>query len=428
MFEVIAASVLILLSLCLWVVFAKLTVRSWWSPFAFLSVLVLNIFIIRPILLVSGIDVPYPEYLFENVYADVIRAQLYVSLWLIFLILFYLLRMKNNLPTLFEHLLPQSPAEINFFRLRLLAISLLGVSLLIAIVTLAKFGSYSAVLIAAKLDKAMAGSTFVRQIPGLAMVISAIYLSESLNKLRIVDVFISIICVAGTMAVYYMWGAREAIAIIFLGFVILLSVKSRTDKLSYTRILIGGCLLLIVSTYAYIARLQALGASEEAIASRDLITTICISFHMTRYDSFMLLVRDWDFPWGLRWGYDLLIGNLSAIPRFVWESKPEQVLPGAWFRQLYEPYSINGWPFSVIGEWVISFSYLGVIVGSWVTIYIYYSLDRKYSGVSSMFSFYFLLFFCLTVVQNGSILQFLPEYILWVLPMILIGRFIRGAS
>jgi hypothetical protein len=137
----------------------------------------------------------------------------------------------------------------------------------------------------------------------------------------------------------------------------------------------------------------------------------------------MLLVRDWNF-WGeLHYGYDILIGNLSAIPRFMWDSKPEQVLPGAWFRQIYEPNSINGWPFSVIGEWVISFWLLGLIVGAAVTSYIYRGLENLYCGRTEPMNFFIMIFICLTVIQNGSILQFLPEYILWILPFYLVNNF-----
>jgi oligosaccharide repeat unit polymerase len=424
--DLLIASSLIFISLVLWLVWVSFLVKKTVSPMMFLAIITLNIFIIRPIILLAGLDVPNPNYLFASIYEDVARAQLYVVLWVFFLLVFGL-HARTQHVSILDPIFPRFPGEPDYRKLAIVLAFFLTLTIAIAISKFRLYGSYETILYMAKIEKAFAGSSFIRQVPGIAMVVSSICLISSIqNKARFYSA-LSAISLMISLLVYYMWGAREAIAIVLLGVVLLLS-RNLDGTLNRKKIAFGFFVMVLLSTISYVTRLKSIGASEAAMEEKSIYSTISISLHMVRYDAFMLLVRDWDFSSNLRWGEDLLMGNLAVIPRIFWEDKPLQIVIGAWFRQLYEPYTINGWPISVIGQWVISFHWLGIVLGAYITTSIFAAMERRYMGNVSLLGFFCMLFLSISVFQNGSILQVLPEYTLWLVPLIAIGLFVRRGS
>ena len=89
---------------------------------------------------------------------------------------------------------------------------------------------------------------------------------------------------------------------------------------------------------------------------------IAISMHGSQFDALLLVMRDFDLSAGLRWGEDFAAGIAALVPRAIWPDPPVSAL-GAWFRQIYEPETVNGWPITLVGEWLVNFGWTGVAFG-----------------------------------------------------------------
>jgi oligosaccharide repeat unit polymerase len=120
-------------------------------------------------------------------------------------------------------------------------------------------------------------------------------------------------------------------------------------------------------------------------------------------------------------GEDFYNGIVGIIPRFIWPDKPETISVGGRFRQEVNPEGSGGWPVLGYNQWYSNFSWIGVIIGGFVTGWVlrllqkrYYDLDTNpYSLVlSSVFTIVFTL---RAGIDNG----FLIKYILFVIPFFL---------
>jgi oligosaccharide repeat unit polymerase len=395
------------------------------GPVKLLCLLMFMIFIFRPLILLLDFDNPYPAYLYENVGEEVLNTQFVVVLYIFFLWFFFIFFNKNQPAIKFGNkLIPYFDGVLNSRRLILVSFALWAATGLIYLIYSNGYANLSEIIVAAKLEKELAGTFLFRQIVGLTAFLSVVGVCFYYYKNKILAVFFFLGFLFSSY-VYSMWGTRETIALCALCLVIFLAQDRYTQKLDFKKFLLGAFSLLFVATVAYITRLDSIAGGDSWQDDKSLISVISVSFHMNRYDALMLLVRDWYDMEELRLGYDIVLGNLSAIPRFIWPSKPEVVLPGAWFRQIYEPYSINGWPFSVVGEWFISFWYMGLPIGAFITALIFSKLQFVYRNIKGQFNLFIMVFVTMTVVQNGSILQLLPKYILWVCPVIIIGNLIH---
>jgi hypothetical protein len=292
-----------------------------------------------------------------------------------------------------------------------------------------RYGSLSDILIAAKIDKALAGTFGLRQIAGLGaigafMLAADIYVSRRYSTLRAIPWLAAagICCFA-----FSLWGSRMEIGVLLLGFVAALAV-GRGGEMSrpvLLKMIFWASILTAIVTWLYIYRLDLLSGGR--MRERDLSTTVAISLHMVRFDALMLVVQDFGDANTLRKGEDFLNGVLIAVPRAIWEGKPDILLIGRWFRALYEPWAFNGWAVGVVGEYLLNFGTLGVVVGGMIYGTILQMIHRIYLrlGRTDPFSIMLCTVLTLLVFPEGSIIQALPRFVLWVGPLIVLAIFCR---
>jgi len=292
-----------------------------------------------------------------------------------------------------------------------------------------RYGSLGDILVAAKIDKALAGTFGLRQIAGIgaisALILAAdILISQRDKPARAVPwlAAAAISCFA-----FSLWGSRMEVGVLLLGFAATLAVgrAGGMSRQALMRLILWGGVLTVGVTWLYIYRLDVLNGGH--VRERDLQTTVAISLHMVRFDALMLVVQDFSNLGDLRKGEDFLNGLLIAVPRAVWEGKPDILLIGRWFRALYEPWAFNGWAVGVVGEYLLNFGTLGVVAGGTIYGTILQMIHRIYLklGRTDPFSIMLCTVLTLLVFPEGSIIQALPRLILWVLPLVVLATFCR---
>jgi oligosaccharide repeat unit polymerase len=183
------------------------------------------------------------------------------------------------------------------------------------------------------------------------------------------------------MGASFAWGNRGNIAYILIAGA--LSWHVLIAPLRPIRVLIGAA-ILFVALFAMgnlrEARLEALTGTP--YSERSLTRSLSNSLHLAEFDALSLAIKDAGSRYELREGADFRNGILAMVPRQI---LPEREIfnVGGWFRQVYEPGKVNGWPVTVIGDWFVNFGWIGVVLGAALSGAVAGLFDSAYSRVSS---------------------------------------------
>jgi len=156
---------------------------------------------------------------------------------------------------------------------------------------------------------------------------------------------------------------------------------------------------------------------------------VSLALNATYFDASMLAARDWPETYEFRYGEDFVTGVLGLVPRVLWEGKPDAIAPGVWFRQVYEPEKLNGWPMGAAGLWYLNFGVLGLVLGGMFSGALLGCLSaaqlrRPDNGFNTAVAVAVGIY----VVGLGVDSDLLVRCVLWLLPLWLIGRFVSPAS
>lgn len=337
----------------------------------FLSILLL----VRPIFIFSGLDVPAPDNFFSNVWQLSISAHLASLIWLlIFVALVSASRaVAPKLP------LPDAPAAPSPSMIAVACIAMTLVGLASTSFLVISYGSVSRFVLAVKVEKDLSGAYIIRHISVLAslLCIYALFASVTLGEKsrpignrcvarRDIYLYVSLIFVNLTMN--YFWGNRMNIALVLLslalGYHIFVRRFTLFQVFLFLSIAVAGLFGLRFLRDIFLA--DELNLEMTSLEKMSFIRGLSFSLHFAQFDALMLAIQDLGVRFQPNNGQDFINGLLSWIPRFLYPDK-ENFHVGAWFRQIYEPDRINGWPVTVIGSWLVNFGYLGVPLGAAVS-------------------------------------------------------------
>jgi oligosaccharide repeat unit polymerase len=399
----------------------KLLVRHPGDVFAFTFYLSTYFFVCRPLIFIFGLDTPFPDYLFGNYWVQVIQGSVMSTLYFCAMILgAYLARgpmlvLGRAFPAV--DILPKP-------RVALYASLLFsGIALMITLTLLATYGSFGGIMYANKVQKAFAGSHFLKHFGSQAVFFSIITYLLCVHYKRMgvqISSWISPLALAGVVIGIlstYAWGTRWDTA---LGlFALAIGWMCYRGRFSYSRLfsfafvltlfLVGLRFMRDIATAGRIHTLDNTGG--------DFFRTIAISTHGTYFDAFMLLIRDVGYTIPLRWGQDFYYGLLGVVPRALWSGKPpgNEIFPGAWFRKVYQPEMINGWPFTTPGEWYVNFGFLGMLLGGFLGGILYRTLQTRSGDVqANPIVLVFSIIYSGLMFHHGINVTWAITYVYWV--------------
>lgn len=354
----------------------------------FLTLLMLGYwFVARPVQILLGLDQPTPDYLFPvGGYDVMVLAQGAALLWLAGLAVGIYAADVAGQPAmgLFPRLRGEPPPA--YVLMGLLAVTALGVAVTAWLMTVSG-GTLTDSVRFVKSEKAVTGFYFLRQFAAVGELLSvfAFFYFIYLGRVRSVRVprwwlWLALLCFGVNAFGVYAWGQRYAIAMASLGFVAGYHYFIR--RLTWTEMALAAAAFLAIFVGLRLVRDDLFfgEAATTPMEAGNLWRKIAISMHGAQYDALMLAIRDYDLTAGLRWGEDFRAGLAAMIPRQIWPDRAA-FNPGVWFRQIYEPGTVNGWPITPIGEWLVNFGWLGVAAGGALSGYLLRAAQRVYDDL-----------------------------------------------
>ena len=362
---------LVLVALCALVIICSVTAAQWRLADASVQALLVVgvVCVLRPGLLIAGLDTPFPDEVFGTAVNPSLlaRTQLQVLIWLIvFVAVTWLFR--TDRPARQRSIVSPKDSTCG-----MVAVALGAVGLCLAIPLWVRYGGPIGL---ARAAKAREVDSYRARVPaqlaaylGIAALVAGRRIG---SKSIMVQGFSAYIAGA---AVSYTWGARDA-AIFPLALLVLmpvglprrltLSAASRMLRAA-PRVAVVVAAMLVVGVGLRLQRDQALiGRVSSAIEDRSLARRTSVAMNLTQFDAFMLVMRDENtFPSP---GFPALGSSLQAVvPSSLRDVGTSRQTPGVIVAQRYVEGRKNGWPLSAPGDWFFILRTPGVILGAAVS-------------------------------------------------------------
>jgi hypothetical protein len=323
----------------------------------------------RPLLMALGLDTPFPDRYFDMATAASLAA---VSLmWLsAFLACFAV-----GCYVMYERV---APAGSLFFarrqpsltRMLWVTSALTLLASVISVAMVARFGGVGGFITAVKVEKSLAGLYFLKLPAAVGSVVAvATYLQVRSTRNLVLRGAgrLALACAVIDGFGVFIWGQRSTLVILGVMFLLGLSenstVAARPARVA-VRVVLAVAIVISVSLGLRIARDTLIGGQVQAVVAKsNLWRQMSIGTNSIYFDSSMLAFRDWPALHDYRAGADFGRGAAGLVPRIAWEGKPDTVVAGKWFRQVYQPDIVNGWPVGTPTLWWLNFGPLGILIG-----------------------------------------------------------------
>jgi hypothetical protein len=393
-------------------------------------------YVLRPVLFVLGLDTPSPDQQFSvNEEASVVtRTVLGMTLFLVVTLAFVAVVRRTGVAGMGPFVRTRR-VDLN----RALAVSVLlaAAGTALSLTLIAQFGGIGGVVSAAKVDQALAGLFALRAVPAVGAVVGmATYLEARAQRAPSSVTTIALICAVLNAASVFLWGSRSLLVVVAATLVLGLrrrgarNVTWRPIHAIRWQILLRltAAALLVIAIAGGLRMVRdtlITGAVQEVYSQASPARQVSLGINATYFDAAMLAMRDWPDKYELRHGEDFRTGVLGLVPRLVWDDKPEVIAPGRWFRQVYEPEKVNGWPMGAGGLWYLNFGWPGIVLGGMLSgLALGVVSAAQLRSPDSGFNTGIAVAVGVYVLGLGIDSDFLVRCILWLLPLWVIARFV----
>jgi hypothetical protein len=414
------------------------------DPIAVFCYLFVFFYLFRDTVVTFGVDRPYPDALFVPGQTAhlLLHAGAALGLFLVAFLGTYVLH--EPYADSLVRFAPVTWSVPSIRRQARLAFALTATATALSIVLVYHYGGVGEMVRASKRTNSLAGSYELRIFPAIGAVVAA-SLALSLWQRRREDAgFGRVLGAAAACAALVdagfvlLWGSRQAAAVVLL---ILLAGRwllghdagagEREDaagrfRPGVLRLAAVGAVLVLAITGLRLARdTIVVGHVASTIQGQSTVRKVSVATNSTYFDALLLATRDWPSSFPYRGGRDFVVGAEAIVPRVLWPSKPEDVRPGSWFRQLYEPQHRNGWPLGAVGDWYLNFGLLGVLAGGALSGVVFSGLTAAWRRAPwSPFTISSLFCVLVFVVPTGVEALTPLRWAQWVLPLLLCARYL----
>lgn len=340
------------------------------DPITIFTLLNSTRFLMRPAVIMLGIDLPENMHLFRMDVQELARETMLIFFlgYLSFALGYGLAngRLSRRLAT---YLMGYRPSIIRVARLNLLTlivVTLSGVMSVYYIITLGGLGNY---MTEARLGL-FAGTAYLQHLPELAVFIAALALYIAFRRRR--GFLIPALAFFFSLVFLFMMGERGGIISAFLFLAVLYHFGVR--RLTVWNYLAFGLVLSLLLAGLGMARKEIMKSDEgttvstsrmlEVIGDDEQWSALSVLQHLNANatDHFMVIVQDFDIT-NYTYGDDFYRGLIGVIPRAIWPDKPERITTGQWFTERYFPGKPSGRPITTVGIYYLNFGYVGVFLG-----------------------------------------------------------------
>lgn len=398
---------------------------------AVLIVVGIQVFV-RPLMFFTGVDTPYPYNEFGAPDWMLISAVLVLAI--IWVASFSLAHQASLRPAaLFRGVLPNVNNGFSIKMLTLATVFTTCVGAFLTLKLIAQAGNVVNFIYSVKIGKELTGSYVVREISIVGAIFSLLAMVSYAKKckdknLRIFTqwlfwFFVALFVV--NCGFNYAWGNRSSIAMLVIS--LLIAWHFHIKRMSFFKLVI---VLLVAVTLLQGLKVIRNTAVKEAVGNEMVSTQsfwldVSTSMHFSQFDAFMLAFRDAGDRFDYRYGKDFLNGLLSWVPRSLYPAK-ESYHIGGWFRRVYQPSLINGWPVTTIGSWYVNFGLIGIIFGGFFSGFIASIFDANYRSVKdSTWQAVISPVLAFFLFEGGVGTGFVQGGVLYVVPIFLLAFILR---
>lgn len=371
-----AALLAVLASGVVWVWVYRGTVRHPLDPVALtLYYLALHV-LVRPLVLVLGLDTPFPEELFadRDPAGLILSAQGIAVLWL--LAVWAGVRLLTPLAGPVSLLFPRGRTALAPRTLLLLAVASSALALVVTATLWARYGGATELITAAKVDRDITESRALRSIPMLAALFSiAAFFAAPRGALgrRLLALGLVVL----NCYLNWTWGARDVAVISVVALLagsLLFGPAGHTgesetgsslwrDPRWRLRLFLVPVLVLVVAFSLRAARDTALwGDLAPTVRDQGTVRMVAVAANVTFYDSLLLVLDDWPSENEFRGGADFVDAGIAAVPSVVAGEQEPFVSPAVRLAQTYLDRN-NGFPATAAGDWYMNLGLVGVVLG-----------------------------------------------------------------
>lgn len=321
----------------------------------------------RPLLFVLGLDEPFPETLFSTAETPALLTTTLLGLGL-----YLLLAILGIAAITYSGARGWAPFfiryEIDPSRARTVVVVMTALATLISAYLVARHGGVGALISAAKYEKSLAGLYLLRAVPAVgAVVAAATFLETRKNHGTRHLALLALLCSIANAYFVFLWGSRSVLVVVGATIVLGLRPKGRLSpqrQRVLLRIVVAALLVVAVASGLRIARdTLTHGEVQEVYSEASIWRQASLGTNSIIFDAALLSFRDWPERNRFRDGEDFVNGVVGLVPRIVWQDKPQAIAPGKWFRQVYEPRKVNGWPMGAAALWYLNFGWVGLLAG-----------------------------------------------------------------
>ena len=394
----------------------------------------------RPLLFVLGLDEPFPEALFSTGESAALLTKTLVGLSLYLgVVLIGIAAVTQSRSRGFGPFFVSREIELRRAMQVVAVLTVLGTLLSAALV--ARYGGVGGSITAAKVDKALAGLYLLRTIPAVGAVVATAAFIDARKRAEVsrLVAYAALLCAVANALYVFLWGSRSVLVIV--GATLILGLRPRRHRRHRQRsvaerqqiaLRLGLSVLLVIGVASgmRIARdTLTRGEVQPVYAEASMARQASLATNSIVFDAAMLSFRDWPQPYAYRDGEDFRNGVLGLVPRALWANKPSAIVPGKWFRQVYEPNKINGWPMGAGALWYLNFGWLGLVLGGLVSglaLGLVAAAQRRAptngfnTGVGVVIGVY--------VLGLGWDNETLIRSVIWLVPLYLVSRYVAPAS
>lgn len=403
------------------------------SDMVMLFVLVFCLFYgFRPLLFVLGLDVPYPTTLFfpDELPGLLTTTLLALSVYLAMAMVGIAAVTRSGTPGWAPFF---ADREIDLRRALTVTLVLTAIGTLFSAYLIARYGGIGGVIVAGKYDKALAGLYAIRSVSavGAVLAISTFIDMRRQGVSSRLLVWTPLLCGFANAFYVFMWGSRGVLIVVAATLVLGLQPhRARWRRVRRQRVLlrllVAVVLVVVFASGMRMARdTLSHGEVQENYAASSTWRQASVGTNSIYFDAAMLSFRDWPSRHELRQGADFANGLLGVVPRMLWHDKPAGIPPGKWFRQVYEPRKLNGWPMGAGALWYLNFGWLGLPLGGLVSGLVIGMLAaaqrrRPRSGFNAGVAVIAAVF----VIPLGWDNQVPMKFVIWLGPMWLLARYL----
>lgn len=340
------------------------------DPITIFTLLNSTRFLIRPALIMLGIDLPENLHLFRMDVQLLARETMLIFFfgYLAFVLGYGLAngRLSKRFST---YIMGYRPAIIRVARLNLVALVAVALSGIMSAYYILKLGGLGNYMTEARLGL-FAGASYLQHLPELAVFITALALYIAFRRKR--GFVLPALAFLASLVFLFMMGERGGIISAFLFLAVLYHFGVR--RLTVWNYLAYGLVLSLLLAGLGMARTEIMKSDEgtvvntskmlEIIGDEERWSALSVLQHLNANatDHFMVIVQDFDIT-NFTYGDDFYRGLIGVIPRSIWPDKPERITTGQWFTERYFPGKPSGRPITTVGIYYLNFGYVGVFLG-----------------------------------------------------------------